>query len=102
MRMVKRGDIVCKSGKRVEYWKGVMSGMVKMSVVSPSGKTSTLTGLAAGAWFGEGPVLRSETWDFDGVAMRDTQLALVPRATFEWLLSVSPAFKKFATGELIN
>ena len=100
MRLVKRGHMVCKSGNRVEYWKGVMSGLVKMSVVSPTGKTSTLTGLAAGAWFGEGPVLRSDTWDFDGVAMHDTQLSLIPRQTFEWLLRVSPAFNTYVISQL--
>ena len=100
IRLVPRGGMVCHSGAQVEYWKGVIDGMVKMSVVSPDGRTSTLTGLTAGAWFGEGPVLRSATWDFDGVAMRDTHIALVPRETFLWLLETSPAFNRFVIGQL--
>ncbi len=99
-RWVPRGAFVCHTGKPVLYWKGMVEGLVKMSVASPSGRTSTLTGLAAGAWFGEGPVLRSATWDFDGVAMRDTRLALVPRATFHWLLEVSPGFNRFVIDQL--
>ena len=99
-RTLSKGDAACQMGRRVEYWKGVMEGLVKMSVVSQAGRTSTFTGLAAGAWFGEGPVLRSATWDFDGVAMRDTRIALVPRATFEWLLDVSPGFNRFVIEQL--
>lgn len=58
-RWVPRGAVICHTGKPVLYWKGMVEGPVKMSVASPSGRTATLTGLAAGAWFGEGPVLRS-------------------------------------------
>ncbi len=100
IRLVPRGGMVCHSGSEVEYWKGVIDGMVKMSVASPDGRTSTLAGLTAGAWFGEGAVLRSAKWDFDGVAMRDTMVALVPRTTFLWLLDDSAAFNRFVIGQL--
>ena len=99
-RCVPSGGVVCHSGNPVVYWKGMIEGLVKMSVTSQGGRTSTLTGLAPGAWFGEGPVLRSRTWDFDGVAMRDTRLALVPSTTFHWLLEVSPAFNRFVIEQL--
>lgn len=99
-REVLRGSAICHAGSQVMYWKGVMSGLIKMSVVSDEGRTSTFTGIAAGAWFGEGPVLRSDTWDFDGVAMRDTRIALVPKATFLWLLDDSPAFSRYIINQL--
>ncbi len=99
-REILRGASICHAGSQVQYWKGVMSGLVKMSVASETGRTSTFTGIAAGAWFGEGPVLRSETWDFDGVAMRDTHIALVPKATFKWMLYSSPAFSHFIISQL--
>lgn len=99
-RLVRRGTHVCHIGAPVVYWKGMIDGLVKLSVASPSGRTSTLTGLAAGAWFGEGPVLRSSEWDFDGVAMRDTHIALLPRSTFHWLLDVSPGFNRFVIAQL--
>lgn len=99
-RPVTRGAAVCHSGSPVVYWKGMIDGLVKMSVASPDGRTSTLTGMGAGAWFGEGGVLRSETWDFDGVAMRDTRIALVPRATFHRLLETSPGFNHFVIEQL--
>ena len=99
-RLVPRGAFVCHTGTPVVYWKGMIDGLVKMSVASPGGRTSTLTGLAAGAWFGEGPVLRSATWDFDAVAMRDTRIALVPQDTFRWLLDVSAGFNRFVIDQL--
>jgi len=99
-RTIQRGSMVCQTGQRVEYWKGVIEGLVKISLVSAEGRTSTLTGLANGAWFGEGPVLRANTWNFDGVAMRETRIALVPRATFEWLMEVSPEFNRFLIVQL--
>lgn len=99
-RLIPAGEAVCHTGAPVLYWKGIVEGLVKMSVASPGGRTSTLTGLTAGAWFGEGPVLRSTTWDFDGVAMRDTHIALVPRATFDWLLQISPGFNRFVIDQL--
>lgn len=99
-RHIAKGSAICHAGAEVEFWKGVMEGLIKMSVVSAQGRHATLTGLAAGAWFGEGPVLRSRLWEFDGVALRDTRIALVPRATFLWLLDESPAFARFVIGQL--
>ena len=99
-REVLRGSAICHAGSQVMYWKGVMSGLIKMSVVSDLGRTSTFTGIAAGAWFGEGPVLRADTWSFDGVAMRDTRIALIPKATFLWLLDECPAFSRYILEQL--
>ncbi|NBX95610.1 MAG: Crp/Fnr family transcriptional regulator [Betaproteobacteria bacterium] len=99
-RRIPKGSAICHAGSEVQFWKGVMEGLIKMSVVSAEGRHATLTGLASGAWFGEGPVLRSHAWEFDGVALRDTRIALVPRATFVWLLDESPAFARFIIGQL--
>lgn len=99
-REVPSGMMVCRHGHRVEFWKGVVDGLVKLSIGSSDGRMSTLTGLAAGAWFGEGPVLRSQRWDFDGVALRDTRLVLVPRATFLWLMADSPVFNTFIVAQM--
>ena len=48
-RSVPGGAVICHTGNPVLYWKGIIDGLVKMSVASPTGRTSTLTGLAAGA-----------------------------------------------------
>lgn len=99
-REVPAGTAVCRHGLTVNYWKGVIGGLVKLSVEGSDGRTSTLTGLHAGAWFGEGPVLRAQPWEYDGVALRPTRLALVPRATFLWLVRESPGFNDFVLGQL--
>ena len=51
--------------------------------------------LHAGGWFGEGSVLKTEPRKYDVVALRDSRLAFMPRATFEWLLDNSIAFNRF-------
>lgn len=99
-REVMRGGAICHTGSQVQFWKGVISGMIKTSIVSDSGRSATLAGIAAGAWFGECAVLRSNVWSFDGVAMRDTRIALVPKATFLWLLDTSPKFCHYVIHQL--
>ena len=71
-----------------------------MSSVSPEGKTVTFTGLLSGGWFGEGSVLKSEPRKYDVVALRDSRLALMPRATFNWLLDNSIPFNRFLLMQL--
>lgn len=89
------GAFVCRKGEPVEHWLGIVEGLVKMTSVAPSGKVTTFTGLPAGAWFGEGSLLKSELRRYDVVALRDSRIACMPRATFQWLLDHSIAFNRF-------
>jgi CRP-like cAMP-binding protein len=86
---------ICVRGDDFEYWTGVVSGLVRIGTVSRGGKAITFTGLTAGAWFGEGSVLKNEARRYDAVALRDTRLALMERATFVWLLENSVVFNRF-------
>ena len=99
-RLVPAGAYACRKDERVEYWVGVAEGLLKLSTDSPDGKTATLTGIAAGGWFGEGSLLRTETRRYDAVALRDSRLALMPRATFTWLLDSSISFNRFLLDQL--
>ena len=72
---------VCRRGQTADFWFGVISGVVKINNVAPSGKSTTLLGLAPGAWFGEGSLLKEESRRYDAVTLRDSELALMPRAT---------------------
>ena len=45
------GDYVCRIGRPVTYWFGVISGLLKMSSDSESGQTMTFTGVPPGGWF---------------------------------------------------
>ncbi len=99
-RVVPAGGMVCRKGAPVEYWVGVVEGLVKISSVSAEGKSVTFTGVRAGGWFGEGSVLRSLPWGYDAVALRECRVALMPRATFYWLLDTSIGFNRFLLEQL--
>lgn len=94
-RAVPAGGYVCRKGEPVTHWIGVAEGLVKLGTVSQEGKSATLTGVAAGGWFGEGSLLKTEPRRYDVVALRDSRVALMPRATFNWLLDSSIGFNRF-------
>jgi len=94
------GEFIFLRGDHFEYWTGVISGLVRMSTVSRAGKAMTFTGLTAGAWFGEGTVLKKEARRYDMVALRDTRIALMDQVTFFWLYENSVAFNRFLVAQL--
>jgi CRP/FNR family transcriptional regulator, cyclic AMP receptor protein len=87
-------------GDRFDYWTGIVSGLARMSIVSRGGKATTFTGMTAGAWFGEGSVLKNEVRRYDVVALRDIRLAMMERASFMWLLDNSTGFSRFLVTQL--
>jgi CRP/FNR family cyclic AMP-dependent transcriptional regulator len=99
-RSYRAGELIFLHDDQFEYWTGVVSGLVRMSKVSRSGKAITFTGLTAGAWFGEGTVLKKEPRRYDVEALRDTRLALMEQATFFWLYENSVAFNRFLVMQL--
>lgn len=99
-RPVAAGASVCRKGEPVEYWVGVIEGLVKISSVSAQGKPATFTGVRAGGWFGEGSLLRRAPWGYDAVALRDSRVALMPRAAFYRLLETSIGFNRFLLEQL--
>ena len=99
-RDVPAGGFACRKGEAVDHWVGVAEGLLKLSTDSAEGKTATLTGIAAGGWFGEGSMLRTEPRRYDAVALRDSRVALMPRATFAWLLDTSISFNRFLLDQL--
>jgi CRP-like cAMP-binding protein len=90
-----KGSNICHVGDRLESWTGVAEGLVKMSTTSKTGKSATLAGMRAGAWFGEGTVIKAEPRRYELVALRETRLALMRRSTFLWLFEHSAAFNRF-------
>lgn len=99
-RDVPAGGFVCRKGEPVDHWIGVNEGLLKMSSVSPEGKTVTFTGLLAGGWFGEGSLLKNELRKYDVVALRDSTVGYMPRATFQWLIDNSISFNHFLLQQL--
>ena len=68
-------EFIFVRGDPFEYWTGVVTGLARMGIVSRGGKATSFAGLTAGAWFGEGTVLKNEARRYDVVALRDTRLA---------------------------
>lgn len=93
-------SFVCRRGERANHWIGVISGVVKINNVSMAGKSTTLIGLAPGAWFGEGSLLKEEPRKYDAVALRACELAFISKHTFIWLLDNSIQFNRFLITQL--
>lgn len=99
-KLYPKGSYICHRGDKFDYWTGVITGLVKISAISRSGKAMTFAGAGAGGWFGEGSVLKDETRKYDLVAIRDTRLALMNRSTFNWLYENSTGFNRFLVRQM--
>lgn len=95
VRTLPVGVPVCRKGEPVESWIGVIDGLVKMTSMNSEGKTTTFLGVTSGGWFGEGSLLKDKTRKYDVVTLRESRIAYMPRATFEWLLDTSIEFNRF-------
>lgn len=95
-----KGSYVCHRGDKLDYWTGVIEGLVKIAAVSQDGKAMTFAGATNGSWFGEGSVLKGEARQYDLVVLRDTRLAMMPRANFMWLYENSRGFNRFLVRQL--
>jgi CRP-like cAMP-binding protein len=95
-----KGAYICHRGDRLDYWTGVAQGLVKISTISQGGKAMTFAGIGTGGWFGEGSVLKDEARQYDLVALRETRLAMMNRATFFWLYENSTGFNRFLVRQL--
>lgn len=100
VRTIPAGGFVCMKGEPVEHWMGVVDGLVKMAANWSSGKTTTFTGLPSGGWFGEGSMLKNEPRRYDVMALRESTVAYMNRATFQWLLDHSIPFNRFLITQL--
>jgi len=94
------GDYVCRIGRPVTYWFGVIEGLLKMSTDNEQGQPVTFTGLPPGGWFGEGTVLKREAYRYNIQALRRSVVAGVPVDAFHWLLDHSIAFNRFVMNQL--
>ena len=100
VRTCPAGGLVCRKGETVEHWIGVVDGLVKMASVSAEGKPMSFTGIGTGGWFGEGSLLKDEPRRYDIVALRDSIVAYMPRATFARLLDRHIPFNRFLLVQL--
>jgi CRP-like cAMP-binding protein len=94
------GDYVCRVGKPVTYWFGVIEGLLKMSADNAQGLTMTFTGVPPGGWFGEGTALKREPYRYNIQALRKSVVAGLPIESFHWLLDQSIGFNRFVMNQL--
>jgi CRP/FNR family cyclic AMP-dependent transcriptional regulator len=98
--MVEPGELVCRVGRPVTYWFGVLDGLLKMSNDTAMGIPITFTGVPSGGWFGEGTVLKNEIYRYNIQALRKSVVAGIPADTFHWLLDRSIGFNRFVMNQL--
>jgi CRP-like cAMP-binding protein len=94
------GDLVCRMGRPVTYWFGVVDGLLKMSGENAEGQVMTFTGLPPGGWFGEGTVLKREPYRYNVQALRKSLVAGLPVDIFHKLLDASLDFNRFIMHQL--
>ena len=94
------GAFICMKGEPVDYWMGIIDGLGKMASHWTTGKTTSLTGISTGGWFGEGSLLKSETRRYDVMAIRETRVAFMNRSTFLWLMDNSIPFNRHLITQL--
>lgn len=94
------GDYICRFGRPVTYWFGLVDGLLKMSNDDSQGPVITFTGVAPGGWFGEGTVLKHEQYRYNILALRKSRVAGLPVDTFDWLLDHSIGFNRFVMHQL--
>jgi len=97
---VDTGELLCRVGRPVTYWFGVIDGLLKMSNDTELGVPITFTGMPPGGWFGEGTVIKREVYRYNIQALRKSLVAGLGVDTFHWLLDRSIPFNRFITQQL--
>ena len=94
------GDLVCRIGRPVTYWFGVVDGLLKMNSENVEGQSMTFAGLPPGGWFGEGTVLKRESYRYNVQTLRKSLVAGLPVDSFHRLLDQSIGFNRFVMNQL--
>jgi CRP/FNR family cyclic AMP-dependent transcriptional regulator len=94
-RVFPAGAFICMKGEPVDYWMGMIDGLGKMASHWTTGKTTSLTGISSGGWFGEGSLLKNEPRRYDVMAIRESRVAFMSRSTFVWLMDHSIPFNRY-------
>ena len=94
------GEFLCRIGRPATLWFGVVEGLLKMSNDSALGAPVTFTGVPSGAWFGEGTLLKRESYRYNIEALRRSVVAGLPLATFDWMIERSIPFNRYLMNQL--
>ncbi|WEY39448.1 MULTISPECIES: Crp/Fnr family transcriptional regulator [Paraburkholderia] len=96
------GEWVARRLEPSAYWIGVHTGLLKLAICNPDGRSCTLSGVPSGGWFGEGSVIKQELRKYDVVTIQRSLVMFVPSATFHTLLNTSLPFNGFVIRQLNN
>jgi CRP/FNR family cyclic AMP-dependent transcriptional regulator len=99
-RIYPKGSFVFRVGETVDYWMGIVDGLAKMTIVLSDGAATSFVAVGPGSWFGEGSVIKRVPREYDGAALRNTEIAFMPRTTFMWLLERNLTFNRFIIDQL--
>lgn len=94
------GERLCRIGRPATLWFGVIDGLLKMTNDNSIDAAITYSGLPPGAWFGEGTLLKRESYRYNIETLRRSVVAGLPIATFEWLLERSIPFNRYLMNQL--
>ena len=94
------GAFICMKGESVDSWMGIIDGLGKMASHWTTGKTTSLTGISSGGWFGEGSLLKNEPRRYDVMALRRARVTLMSRGTFLWLMDHSIPYNRYLITQL--
>lgn len=97
---VEPGEAICRIGRPATFWFGVVDGLLKMSNDTAEGVPLTFAGLPPGGWFGEGTVLKHESYRYNVQALRKSVVAGITVQMFDTLLDSSIAFNRFVMQQL--
>ena len=99
-RIYPKGSFIFRVGETVDYWMGIVDGLAKMTIVLSDGAATSFVAVGPGSWFGEGSVIKRVPREYDTMALRNTEIAFMPRATFMWLLERNFSFNRFIIDQL--
>jgi CRP-like cAMP-binding protein len=97
---VEPAEYLCRVGRPVRAWFGLVDGLLKMSNDDAQGVPITFTGISPGGWFGEGTVLKGEPYRYNIQALRRSVIAGIPAPVFHQLLARSIGFNRFVMDQL--
>lgn len=89
-RSLQRGDSLFLKGSAPDALFGVQSGLLRVSVVAPSGREAVITVLEPGHWFGEVSLLVGNVRVYDTYAADHSEIAVVAASDFHRLIATEP------------
>jgi CRP/FNR family cyclic AMP-dependent transcriptional regulator len=88
VKRFKDGDLICARGDPPEEWIACVTGAVRVSSTSISGKQVTLTYVEPGIWFGDVAIFDGERRTHDAYAHGNTTTLCVARGDLRKILSL--------------